>query len=203
MTGERGAGDGTAATPHEAPTQRLVVGLVRGLHGLRGAVRVEVLTDDRARFGSGSVLFAEGSQRPLTIASSRTEGPGLLVTFRELADRTAVEFLRDTYLEAAVPRTLGEGEYYWHEVVGAEVRTADGEPLGTVQDVFRAGGGEVFTVHGPRGEVLVPAVAGVITEFEPQRGVIVVDRITLGLDEEEAPPRRRRPPGHRRGAGDA
>ena len=38
-------------------------GLVRGLHGLRGAVRVEVLSDDPRRFARGSVLHPEG-ERP-------------------------------------------------------------------------------------------------------------------------------------------
>ena len=53
-----------------APT-RLVVARVRGLHGLRGLVRVEVLTDRPAeRFRPGAVLHPEGSARPLTIASA-------------------------------------------------------------------------------------------------------------------------------------
>ena len=48
-----------------AAAQRLVVGLVRGLHGLRGAVRVEVLTDrPEERFARGAVLFRRGLGRP-------------------------------------------------------------------------------------------------------------------------------------------
>ena len=39
-----------------------MVGLIRGVRGLRGQVRVEVLTDDpEGRFGAGAVLFREGS----------------------------------------------------------------------------------------------------------------------------------------------
>ena len=53
-----------------APDQRLVVALVRGVHGLRGAVRVEVLTDKpEQRFRPGSVLLREGSDMPLTIGT--------------------------------------------------------------------------------------------------------------------------------------
>ena len=40
-----------------AADERVTVGLVRGFHGLRGAVRVEVLSDDPERFAAGSVLF--------------------------------------------------------------------------------------------------------------------------------------------------
>ena len=46
-----------------------MVALVRGVHGLRGAVRVEVLTDrPEERFTPGTVLHREGSDAPLTIA---------------------------------------------------------------------------------------------------------------------------------------
>ncbi|MEZ4597453.1 MAG: hypothetical protein R3C32_11900 [Chloroflexota bacterium] len=55
---------------------RLVVGLVRGLYGLRGSVRVEVLSDDPARFDPGSVLFVEGSTQRLTVLESHADGPG-------------------------------------------------------------------------------------------------------------------------------
>ena len=40
--------------------ERLVVGLVRGIHGLKGAVRVEVLTDNPERFDAGETVYREG-----------------------------------------------------------------------------------------------------------------------------------------------
>jgi 16S rRNA processing protein RimM len=175
---------------------RLVVGLVRGLHALRGAVRIEILSDDPSRFEAGRQLFLEGDDRPLTIAWVQSDGPGLLVRFEEITTRDAADaLLRDRYLEAVVEAALPEGSYYWHELVGASVATRDGEPLGVVEDVFRAGGGEVLVVRGgARGEVLVPAVSSVVTEFAPREGRIVVDREGLGLDEE---PQRPRPRGRR------
>jgi 16S rRNA processing protein RimM len=55
--------------------------------------------------------------------------------------------------------------------------------LGTVSDVFRAGAGEVYVVDGgPRGEVLVPAVKGVVVDLSPGQGRLVVDAVALGLD---------------------
>jgi 16S rRNA processing protein RimM len=51
-----------------------------------------------------------------------------------------------------------------------------------VSDVFRAGAGEVYVVDGgPRGEVLVPAVRGVVVELAPGEGRLVVDADALGL----------------------
>ena len=165
---------------------RLVVGLVRGLHGLRGGVRVEILTDDPARFEPGSIVYPEGARVGLTIAEANADGPGLLVRFEERPDRTSVEDLRDRYLEAPAPaETLPDGAYYWHEVIGLEVSDTQGASLGRVVDVFRAGGGEVFVVQGPRGELLVPGVSDVVRELTPGAGRVVVDVAALGLDDQQ------------------
>ncbi|MET0773403.1 MAG: ribosome maturation factor RimM [Candidatus Limnocylindrales bacterium] len=175
--------------PHEpgaAAGTRLVVGLIRGLHGLRGGVRVEVLTDDPARFEPGTVVFPEGTNEPLTIVEANADGPGLLVWFKERTDRTTVEDLRGRYLEAPAPTdALPDGSFYWHEVTGLAVEDLEGGELGRVVDVFRAGGSEVFVVQGPRGELLVPAVSTVVRELAPDAGRLVVDADALGLDDRE------------------
>jgi 16S rRNA processing protein RimM len=165
---------------------RLVVGLVRGLHGLRGMVRLEILTDDPARFEPGSVLYPEGSDHPLTIADAHTDGPGMLIRFRERPDRESVEDLRDRYLEAVAPtEPLPDGTFYWHQLTGLRAIDLAGADLGRVVDVFRAGGGEVLVVEGPRGELMIPAVSAVVRELSPAEGRVVVDTEALGLDESE------------------
>lgn len=162
---------------------RVVVGLVRGLHGLHGGVRVEVLTDDPARFEPGSVVMVADSGRRLTVVEMHDDKPpGLIVRFREVADRSAAEELRDTYLEAE-PAALAESIWYWHQVIGCTVLTEGGEELGRVDDIFRVGESEVYVVRGERGEVLVPAVKSVVRELAPDEGRIVVDDAALGLAE--------------------
>ena len=156
-------------------------------------MRVEVLTDDPARFAVGSVLHPEGAPDPLTVAWVQEDGPGLLVRFEEVRDRTSAEAFRERYLEIEAPRgALPEGEYYWHEVIGARVTTSDGRDLGSVRDIFRAGGGEVLIVDGGAwGELMIPAVSAVVREFAPAEGRIVVDAETLALDEAPPTPRPR------------
>ncbi len=174
------------ARPVEGEGTRLVVGLVRGIQGLRGALRVEILTDNQARFDVGSTLFREGSDEPLTVVSAHRDGPGLLVRFAEVSDRKQADGLRDAYLEARADAPLTADAYYWHDIVGSAVMTTTGDELGTVADVFRVGEGEVYVVRGRRGEVLVPAVASVVREFAPLEKRIVVDPDALGLSDNAA-----------------
>jgi 16S rRNA processing protein RimM len=180
-------------------TQRLVVALVRGVHGLRGAVRVEVLTDrPEQRYRAGVVLHREGSDAPLTIASAEpiADGPGWRLRFREIATRDAADTLRGAYLETTVHPVgeLARGEVYWHEVVGVAVRGIDGAELGTVQDVYRVAENEVYVVGGgPFGTFDLPAVRAFIRIFAPRRDEIVVDAEALDLQ-----PPRVRPTGEAR-----
>lgn len=186
---------------------------MRGLHGLRGGVRVEVLTDNpEARFAAGNVLHVEGSHHPLTIATAQPveDGPGWRLSFAEVPDRGRAEPLREAYLEIEVDRAtdLEAGAAYWHEVIGSTVRDSAGVVLGSVADVYRAGETEVYVVRGgPLGEFDVPAVRDVITTFAPERKEIVVDEAVLDLG---APPveaaatarrERRRPRWSRHGKG--
>jgi 16S rRNA processing protein RimM len=190
-----GANDAMGRWGERGVDERLVVALVRGVHGLHGAVRVEVLTDrPEDRFVAGTVLYREGDERPLTIASAEAvaDGPGWRIRFREVATRDGADALRGVYLESVVrpEEDLARGSYYWHEVIGCAVRGIDGAELGTVKDIYRIGETEVFTVDGgPYGSFDLPAVRAFIRIFAPRRGEIVVDAESLDLR-----PRRSREP---------
>jgi 16S rRNA processing protein RimM len=184
-------------------TTRLVVALVRGLRGLRGQVRVELLTDrPEERFVAGATLYPEGSRQALTIADASPvpDGKGWWLRFREVRDRDAADQLRDTYLEIDLPDEPPEpGRWYFHELEGLAARSTAGEDLGTIVDIYRAGGAEVFVIRGPRGELDVPGVRGIVTQLAPDRGGLIVDLDALALDarpvedEDYVRPRDRRP----------
>jgi 16S rRNA processing protein RimM len=200
---------GTPSRPGDG-SSRLTVALVRGFRGLRGQVRVELLTDrPEDRFTVGARLYPEGTGERLTVAEALpvADGPGWWLRFREIGDRNAAEErLRDRYLEIDDPHEPREpGRWFWHELEGLAVSSTDGQPLGEVVEVYRAGGAEVFVVRGPRGELDVPGVTGIVTELAPDRGVIVVDLDRLALDARPVDdadyvrPRDRRPRKQRKG----
>jgi 16S rRNA processing protein RimM len=166
-----------------------VVGLVRSAHGLSGEVRVEILTDRPAdRFQVGAIVHREGRPEPLTVSRAEpvADGPGWWVRFAEVADRTAAERLRGLYLEADVPATDRPPDAaWWHEVVGSAVVTRDGRELGSVVEVYRAGGAEVYVVAGDAGTLDVPAVSAVIVEWDRSAARMVVDADALGLEADQ------------------
>ena len=85
----------------------------------------------------------------------------------------------------------------WDEVIGITVRGAAGEVIGEIVDCYRAGGAEVYLVRTPDGaELDLPAVAAVITAFDPRAGMIVADLSAMELGPHRRPAetaRRQRP----------
>jgi 16S rRNA processing protein RimM len=167
-------------------------------------VRVEVLTDRPAeRFTVGARLHREGSPGALTIVEARPANPGWILRFGEVPTREAADGLRLAYLEveAGPADTLPRGAYFWHEMIGVEVRDGDGALLGTVRDVYRTGGADVLeVVGGPRGDFDLPIIRPFVRILAPRRGEIVADPEALDLPalHEIRPPAPPRPPRPRR-----
>jgi 16S rRNA processing protein RimM len=78
-------------------------------------------------------------------------------------------------VEEAVP--LEKGEYYFFQLVGVRVETEGGEWLGQIVDVIETGANDVYVVHGPRGEVLLPAIDDVILDLDLESKQMVVHLI--------------------------
>jgi 16S rRNA processing protein RimM len=168
----------------------LAVGLVTRAHGVKGEVAVRPLTEVESRFQPGSVLLlGPGGERVLTVGSVRGLHHGrLLVRFREVSGRDEAEALRGQALlvDSRESPPLSEPDRFWvHQIVGLEVRTEDGRPLGRVREVLHSAANDVWVVEGDRGEVLVPAVREVVSSVDVTGGQVVIRDVAGLLGEAE------------------
>jgi 16S rRNA processing protein RimM len=178
-------------------TTDLRVAQVRGVRGLDGSLRLEVLTDSpELRFVPGARLSVEGSDRVLTLLEVTPSSPGLFVRFGEVQSRLAGERLIGAYLTIPAAQVqVPSDRVLWDEVIGVTVRDPQGEIIGEIRDLYRAGGAEVYVVQTPDGgEIDLPAVAAVIVEFAPREGRIVADLTGSELTVRAAKAPRRRGP---------
>ncbi|MCX5978969.1 MAG: ribosome maturation factor RimM [Chloroflexi bacterium] len=178
-------------------TTDLRVAQVRGVRGLDGTLRLEVLTDlPEQRFLPGARLSVEGSERVLTILEVTPSSPGLFIRVGEVQSRLAGERLVGAYLTIPAAQVqIPPDRVLWDEVIGVTVRDPQGEIIGEVRDLYRAGGAEVYVVQTPDGgEIDLPAVAAVIVEFAPREGRIVADLTGSELTIRAAKAPRRRGP---------
>ena len=152
----------------------LVLGKILRPHGIRGELRVQVMTAYPERILKGAGVFVgrdpekARSAKRYVVADVRKHQQYLILQFEGVSDRNTAEMFRDLLvlvrMEDAVP--LEEGEFYLFQVIGLEVRTTDGEWLGTVKDVIQTGANDVYVVQGPLGEVLLPAIDECVHEVD-------------------------------------
>jgi 16S rRNA processing protein RimM len=153
--------------------RRLTLARVLGAKGLRGGVRVELLTDWPEHLAAGADVYREGFDEPLVIERVEIGGRVPVLYFEGRTTREDVEPLRGAYLEAPA-RPLDEGTFYWSDLIGLRVEEPSGSVVGELAEVFRAGGNEVYRVVGPAGERLVPALRAVVLEIDLERRRMVV-----------------------------
>jgi 16S rRNA processing protein RimM len=153
----------------------LVVGQIRGPHGVRGEVRIDPRTDVPDRFREGAVLECDGVG-PLTVRSVRGEAASPIVLFAGYIDRPAAETLRDRFLRVSKveARRATKGSYLWADLVGLRAETPDGRIVGTVRDLIRAGSADVLVIEGGGRETLLPMLDTVVRDIDIIGGRIVV-----------------------------
>lgn len=148
---------------------------------MRGELAVAPSTDvPEVRFAPGARVTARrrGASRTLTVASARTHGERLLVTFTEITGRDAAEQLRGCVLladTAELPPSDDPDEFHDHELEGLTVVAVDGSTLGTVSEIVHGPGGELLAVEADGREVLVPFVRQIVPAVDRAAGTITVD----------------------------
>ena len=162
----------------------LVVGHVTKAHGTKGEIFVWPLTDRPEQvFGPGRTVAVEPSADPdaesfdaLTIESVRPFKRGLLVKFDGFDDRDAVEGLSQRYLQIPIGEVapLEEGEVFYHQLIGLEVVTAEGEKVGTIREVYETGPTHLLEVRTLTGQVLVPFTERIVKKIDVEGGVITI-----------------------------
>lgn len=177
-------GSGGVRTPEP---RYLLVGRVLRPHGVRGELRVKIITDYPERLVQHAHFYLAHSNSPEIVHRYPVEGlrlhkKALLLKLDGCDDRNAADELRGMLVqipvEDAVP--LEEGEYYLFQLIGVRVETESGEWLGQVVKVIETGANDVYVVRGPRGEVLLPAVDEVVLELDLESKHMVV-RLLPGL----------------------
>ncbi|GAA4366122.1 ribosome maturation factor RimM [Agromyces bauzanensis] len=165
-----------------AARTQLRVGRLTKAHGLKGALKLELYTDDPER------RFVPGAEFSLQVpADSPWHGKHLRLRelrwynghpvgfFEGVDDRTAAESLVKAILwvdhvdqEAPEPDA-----WYDHQLVGLTV-LRDGEKVGEITHVDHLPAQDLLIVKTPGGEVMVPFVSAIVPEVDLEAGAVTV-----------------------------
>jgi 16S rRNA processing protein RimM len=159
--------------------KRVLLGKVAATHGVRGQLRVVPYSGDPGTILSlASVILtgAKGETDVFRVAHAAVHGKRVLLSFNGFDTINQVQHLvgRELYVEREQLPELPPGEFYWFDLLGLRVVSAEDGLLGTLDDIIATGSNDVYVVRGEGKEYLIPALEDVVLQVSLDDGVMTV-----------------------------
>ncbi|TDJ44931.1 MAG: ribosome maturation factor RimM [Gammaproteobacteria bacterium] len=162
-----------------APRKLVTLGRVNGLLGVKGWLKIYSYTDPRDSIVGFStwVLRTGDDEQTVELEDGRKHGRTVVVKLKAIDDRNQAEALvgADIAVERDALAPCDPGEYYWTDLEGSTVVTAQGESLGRLDHLFETGGHDVMVVIGDRRRLIPFVQEKVVREVRLEQHIIVVD----------------------------
>ena len=157
----------------------ILVGRVAGAFGVKGEVRITSFTADPAALLTYKTLLREDGTPALTLLGGRVANGTVIARAKEVAVREEAEALRG--LKLHVPRDAlpapDADEFYVADLIGLEVVSLEGEPLGRVKAVQDFGAGDLLEIQPPSGASwYLPFTLDNVPELDLDAGRITIVR---------------------------
>ena len=166
----------------------IIIGRITKPHGVKGALKVEPITDDPQRFKLLEHVHIGPEDSPgdaVKIEKIQFQNKNIILSLvgfnsREQADRLRNQYL---YLPTDELLSLPEGSIYIFDLLGFEVYTDKNEFVGIVKDYQEFPASHMFIVEKDEREYLIPDVPDIVIEVDTSAGKIVIHPIEGLLDE--------------------
>jgi 16S rRNA processing protein RimM len=158
----------------------LLIGKIKGAHGIRGMLKIISYAESVSVFEPGSLLWIDeqGAGQSYIIEEAKTGGKGsVLLGLKGVIDRTCAEDLAgsDLYIEKNRLPEPEDGEYYWKDLIGISVYAGDETFVGVLTSIIPTGSNDVYMIKDGKKEILIPALASVITDIDLANRIMRVD----------------------------
>ncbi len=162
----------------------VTLGTIINTRGLKGEVKVKASTDfpdERYRKGATLLLVSPDEQTRRTmkvVHHARKEGFDY-VQFQELVRLEDAEMVRGWQIQLPVDQlgTLPEGAYFYHDLLGCEVRNEAGVVRGVVSKIDDHGAHPVLRIQHEDHTYLFPFVSPFLVSVSPATKVIIIREI--------------------------
>ena len=161
--------------------EMIVVGRIVAPHGVRGDLRILPDTDRPEIFKKLKTIYI--GDKSFHVLSARPHKNVYILHVEGVDDRNMAETLISKLVEVpfgALPKRA-EGTYYYFQLIGLEVVTEEGQPVGRLKEIMETGANNVYVIEAPNGkEILIPAIPSCVLSIDIDAG-----RMTVRLPEWE------------------
>ena len=140
-------------------TEKVFLGRISGVHGIKGWVRIYSDTEPREAIFEYQPWLLGEEKKPIHVLAGKRQGKHLVAELDGVTDRNDAENLIG--LTIAIERDglpeLSEKYYYWTDLIGLKVFGTDGFEFGLISEMIATGANDVMLVKGDK-ERLIPFI---------------------------------------------
>ena len=161
----------------------LLVGEIVSTHGIKGEVKVNIVTDDLSRFDKGNSLYVKKNNeyQKIIVDGFRVHKNMGLLMFNNIKNiNDCLEYVKcELFINPDEVDALEEGEYYYDDLIGLKVvDIVLNEEIGVVSDVVEVPQGCILRIRKKNGKnALVPYVEEFIKNVDIEKGIIEIESI--------------------------
>jgi 16S rRNA processing protein RimM len=157
---------------------RIVLGVITGVHGIQGEVKLKSFTADPEAIASYGPLDASNGT-VLEIKSLKAHKDFFRARIEGVADRNTAETLKGLELSIARDRLPEpeDDEVYHADLIGRSVLDLSGTQIGTVVDIVDFGAGELIELklYDVTSTVLMPFNRQTVPDIDLDAGTLSID----------------------------
>ena len=129
--------------------EKLLLGKINGLFGIKGWVKVFSYTQPRSKIVEYKHWYLmRDLSHPVELESGHTHKSGVVAKLRSIEDRDAAAELvgQEIWVASAELAVLPENEYYWYQLIGLDVFDCSNKYIGKIKDLMETGANDVLIV---------------------------------------------------------
>jgi 16S rRNA processing protein RimM len=165
--------------------QRITIGQISRVHGVKGEMVVVPLTDNPQRFFELEKIFVFKDEKVTqfkvekvrTDPKSKRHKERVLLKLKGVESPEAAKKIVGSFLEIEKEDLieLPEGRYFIFDIIGMKVVTTEEKELGRVKEVISLPANDVWVVQGGEKEYDIPAIKEVVKEIDLEKKVMIIE----------------------------
>lgn len=143
--------------------------------GLKGEIKIYSFSENLQRFQDLKEIFVE--DKLFIIEKSRVQKNTVVLKLENIDSTEVAEGYRNkfVYIPEETLEELPEDAYYIKDLLGLEVYEKNGEKLGSVSDIIKGPGQDLYEIKGEDKTFLLPGVKEFILDIDLAKKRIIVD----------------------------
>ncbi len=165
---------------------RVTIGRISRVRGLKGGMVVVPLTDDPQRFLKLQkvIISKEENTKEFVVEGAREFKGKVLLKLKQVESPEEVKKLVGGFIEIEKDQLveLPEERYFIFDIVGLFVITTKGQKIGKVKEVISLPANDLYLVEGDKKLYHIPAIKKVVKRIDLEKKEMIIEPIEGLLD---------------------